>query len=123
MEKTNHKPAVGVSEPSGVQGIISSFESSISSLNERIRITQSPAATTVSFKQQSDLISMQRRTILSDALSAFKEKHADKLTPRESLKFKFALTERTGIAEMYLNLDENEKDLFIEDFSEKASNT
>ena len=123
MKKTNHKPAVGVSEPSGVQDIISSFESSISSLSERIRITQSPAATTVNFKQQSDLISMQRRIVLSDALPDFKEKHADKTTPRESLKFKFALTERTGIAKKYLNLDENEKDLFTEDFSEKASDT
>ena len=102
MQKKNHKPTVGV------QGIISSFESSISSLNERIRITQSPADNAVNFKQQSDLISMQRRTVLSDALTDFKEKHADKLTPRESLKLKFALTERAGIAEMYLNLDEIE---------------
>jgi hypothetical protein len=122
-KKKHHMPALAVPESGGVQGILANFESSISALNSRIKNNPSPADNTPSFQQQSDLITMQRRTVLSDAQTDFKENYENRLSSRDGLKVIFALTQRPGVAEMYLHLNERQKSIFIEDILEKAIET
>jgi hypothetical protein len=118
--KKIHHTALAVPESGGVQGILANFESSIPALNLRIKNTPSPVDNTPSFQQQRDLITMQKRTILSDALTDFKENDENKLSSRDGLTIIFALT---NIAEMYLHLNERQKNIFIEDIIEKAIET
>jgi hypothetical protein len=56
---------------------------------------------------------MQRRTVLSDALGEYKANYAAGFTRVERLDFSEALTTRPELAEMFLNLDNDAKELFI----------
>ena len=95
-----------------MQGILARFDDSVLVLNERIR-NSTPAGNSLSFEQQRELITMQRRTVLSDALESFNSNFASGFTRLEKLDFSEALTTRPVLAEMFLNLDDELKELFI----------
>jgi hypothetical protein len=94
-----------------VQEILARFDDSVLVLNERIR-NSTPAGNSLSFEQR-ELITMQRRTVLSDALESFNANFASGFTRLENLVFSEALTTRPVLAEMFLNLDDESKELFI----------
>ena len=75
------------------------------SLNERIRNSSSPAGNSLSFVQQRELIIMQRRTVLSDALEDYNANYASGFTRLEKLDFSEDLITRPVLAEIYDNFE------------------